>query len=92
MSPASARPHARRVRFAGAQGHDLVGGRFEPAGPPKGVVLLLHGGGQTRHAWDATATRLALAGFLAVAIDQRGHGDSAWIPERAYTFAITPTT
>lgn len=47
---------------------------------------MLHGGGQTRHAWDATATRLALAGFLAVPVDQRGHGDSPWVADQAYTF------
>ncbi len=43
-------------------------------------VLLLHGGGQTRHAWGQTATRLAAAGWQAIAIDQRGHGDSDWAP------------
>ena len=25
---------------------------------PRAVVLLLHGGGQSRHAWDVTAQRL----------------------------------
>ncbi|MCC5862310.1 MAG: alpha/beta hydrolase [Gammaproteobacteria bacterium] len=43
-------------------------------------VLLLHGGGQTRHAWGPTAARLATAGWQAIAIDQRGHGDSDWAP------------
>ena len=50
-------------------------------------VLLLHGGGQTRHAWGGAATALANAGFYAVAIDQRGHGDSDWAPGNDY--AIT---
>jgi pimeloyl-ACP methyl ester carboxylesterase len=49
-------------------------------------VLLLHGGGQTRHAWARTARRLAEAGWHAVALDQRGHGDSAWVPDAAYAF------
>ncbi len=44
-------------------------------GPP---VLLLHGGGQTRHAWSNTATELANEGWRAVALDLRGHGDSDW--------------
>jgi pimeloyl-ACP methyl ester carboxylesterase len=50
-------------------------------------VLLLHGGGQTRHAWARTARRLAEDGFHAVALDQRGHGDSAWIEDGSYAFA-----
>ncbi len=41
-------------------------------------VILLHGGGQTRHAWDQTAEALAEAGFRAIAIDARGHGESQW--------------
>ena len=49
-------------------------------------MLLLHGGGQTRHAWRASAERIARAGRVAYALDQRGHGDSAWIDDGAYTF------
>jgi pimeloyl-ACP methyl ester carboxylesterase len=48
--------------------------------------VLLHGGGQTRHAWGAAARRIADAGHAAFTIDQRGHGDSAWIDDRAYAF------
>lgn len=44
-------------------------------GPP---VLLLHGGGQTRHAWGGTTVALGRAGWHAVAVDLRGHGDSSW--------------
>ena len=43
-------------------------------------ILLLHGGGQTRHSWAKTAQRLAAAGYRAICIDARGHGDSAWTP------------
>lgn len=42
------------------------------------VVLLQHGGGQTRHAWKGTGEALARAGFRAYALDARGHGDSDW--------------
>jgi pimeloyl-ACP methyl ester carboxylesterase len=49
-------------------------------------VILLHGGGQTRHAWRATANQLAKRGWTAYAIDQRGHGDSEWVEDGAYTF------
>jgi pimeloyl-ACP methyl ester carboxylesterase len=47
-------------------------------------VLLLHGGGQTRHAWGGTARALAEQGWYAVALDLRGHGDSSWSPDGNY--------
>ena len=53
----------------------------DPADPP---VILLHGGGQTRHAWGGTAKALALAGMHALAIDMRGHGDSDWSADGDY--------
>ena len=40
------------------------------------VVLLLHGGGQNRHAWSTSARRLHACGYTVVAYDTRGHGDS----------------
>jgi non-heme chloroperoxidase len=55
-------------------------------GDPKAPgVLLLHGGGQTRHAWGGTAAALADAGRHAIAVDLRGHGDSTWDPEGDYS-------
>ncbi|HWP64504.1 MAG TPA: alpha/beta fold hydrolase [Candidatus Limnocylindria bacterium] len=54
----------------------------DPAHPP---VLLLHGGGQTRHAWGGTAAALAAHGWHAIALDTRGHGDSEWAPDGDYT-------
>lgn len=47
-------------------------------------VLLLHGGGQTRHAWGGSGKALARAGFYAVALDLRGHGDSSFAPNGEY--------
>lgn len=48
-------------------------------GPDHGMpVLLAHGFGQTRSAWESTATALAEAGFRAIAYDARGHGESDW--------------
>jgi pimeloyl-ACP methyl ester carboxylesterase len=41
-------------------------------------IILLHGGGQTRHAWGTAAHALAQRGYLAVLVDSRGHGDSDW--------------
>jgi pimeloyl-ACP methyl ester carboxylesterase len=68
--------------FRGAAGNRLVASEMGPAGRP---VLLLHGGGQTRHAWSRTARSLAERGWHAVAVDQRGHGDSEWVPQ-GYSF------
>ena len=51
------------------------------------AVLLLHGGGQTRQSWSGTAERLAASGRYAVALDMRGHGESAWCPEGRYRVA-----
>lgn len=48
------------------------------------VVLLLHGGGQNRHAWATSARRLHAHGYTVVAYDARGHGDSDWDPSGRY--------
>ncbi|HSV44193.1 MAG TPA: alpha/beta hydrolase [Ramlibacter sp.] len=54
-------------------------------GPPGGpLVLLQHGGGQTRHAWKEAGQALGAAGFHAVAFDARGHGDSDWDAQGRY--------
>lgn len=54
-------------------------------GPADGFpVLLAHGGGQTRRAWKRVTRDLAEAGYRAVAIDMRGHGDSGWSEDGAY--------
>ncbi len=71
------------IEIEGADGNRLVGGRVGQ-GPP---VLMLHGGGQTRHAWEKTATAMARNGYAAYSFDMRGHGDSDWVPEAGYSFA-----
>ncbi len=52
--------------------------------PGRPLVILQHGGGQTRHAWRGAGETLGDAGYHAVAIDARGHGDSDWAPDRNY--------
>jgi len=68
--------------FIGAAGNRLVADVFGERGSS---VLLLHGGGQTRHSWRETAQRLARSGATAYALDQRGHGDSGWSSAGAYS-------
>jgi non-heme chloroperoxidase len=53
--------------------------------PEAPLVLLLHGAGQTRHAWSVAGQRLSGAGYFAVALDSRGHGDSDWADDGDYT-------
>ncbi len=69
----------------GSDGLTLVGDRWLPAGASRGAVLLLHGGGQTRHSWRRTGERLAKAGWTSYAFDARGHGDSSWAPDGDYS-------
>lgn len=65
------------VRLPG-DGITLVADQWIADGDAPGTVLLLHGGGQTRHSWQRTGARLAENGWHALAVDARGHGDSDW--------------
>lgn len=68
--------------FHGADGLRLrADGWGDPEAPP---VILLHGGGQTRHAWGDTCRRLAQRNWYAINVDLRGHGDSEWSAQGNY--------
>ena len=67
----------------GADGLTLAA---DVGGPDDGpTVVLLHGGGQTRHSWHGTWRVLAEAGWRAYSIDLRGHGQSDWSADADYT-------
>jgi pimeloyl-ACP methyl ester carboxylesterase len=73
------RHHAIDVRPVDLRGDDGLRLRADELGDSDGPpVLLLHGGGQTRHAWGSTARVLAALGWHAFQIDLRGHGESDW--------------
>jgi pimeloyl-ACP methyl ester carboxylesterase len=78
---AAAQTEFETIRLAGA-GVGLVADAYGESGSPP--VLLLHGGGQTRHAWGTAATALAAAGRRAYSVDLRGHGNSDWSPDGVY--------
>ena len=50
------------------------------------LVIMLHGGGQTRHSWKGVAAKIANLGFHVIAHDLRGHGESFWDDDGDYTF------
>ncbi len=73
---------AKTVELHGTRGLRLAA---DVAGDPtRPSVLLLHGGGQTRHAWRRTLDALAGEWYVHN-VDLRGHGESAWDPEGDYT-------
>lgn len=73
------------VHFLMDDGVEIVGDLW-PAESPFTVVLL-HGGGQTRHSWKAAGISLSAACVATLALDARGHGDSGWSPTGDYTRA-----
>ncbi|HEV8296349.1 MAG TPA: alpha/beta hydrolase [Acidimicrobiales bacterium] len=75
---------SRLVRLQGFEGIHLVADVW--GDDDDWPVLLMHGGGQTRHAWGGTAEALAASGWKAVSLDLRGHGDSEWALNGDYSF------
>lgn len=70
-------------RFTVADKLDLVA---DVGGPESGQpVILLHGGGQTRHSWKNLAQTLVRSGHRVTNVDQRGHGDSDWASDCDYS-------
>ena len=61
-------------RWPGHGGVTIAADSWGPRSGP--LILLQHGGGQTRHAWKNAGEALGRAGYHAVAFDARGHGKS----------------
>jgi pimeloyl-ACP methyl ester carboxylesterase len=78
-----AKSDGKRMIFRGADGNRLVATLHGRSGRP---VLFFHGGGQTRHAWDTALAHVSADGARAIAVDQRGHGESAWVKGGNYRF------
>ncbi len=73
----------RKQVFTVADGVEIVADIAGPDGRP--TVILLHGGGQTRHSWSKTMDRLEARGYKVVNYDARGHGESGWSPNGDYS-------
>lgn len=73
----------QRQQFVAADGVTLAGDVGGPQGAP--LVLLMHGGGQTRHSWSKAGHSLAGRGYRVVNLDARGHGESDWSQNGAYS-------
>lgn len=75
--------HLHTRKFTGHQGLVLTAdtGGASNAQP----VLLLHGGGQTRHSWRAAAHALIAMGYQVICLDCRGHGQSSRSPSGDYS-------
>lgn len=54
--------------------------------PDHPSVILLHGGGQTRHSWHGTMRKLITRGYYVLNLDTRGHGESEWSATGDYSF------
>jgi esterase len=70
-------PEERDVVVRGLKLHYLDWGT---CGPP---ILFLHGGCLTAHTWDLVCLPLRRT-YRCLALDQRGHGESAWPPDGDY--------
>jgi pimeloyl-ACP methyl ester carboxylesterase len=82
LFPKGALLHHTAQKFLTRDGLQLVA---DVAGEGiRGSVILAHGGGQTRHSWALAGRRLAEQGWKTVALDLRGHGDSAWATDGDY--------
>jgi len=74
----------KTITFKTAKDITIVANAF--GNPTDTPVLLLHGGGQTRHSWKKTGERIADQGWYVIAPDARGHGDSSWSSQLHYSF------
>jgi pimeloyl-ACP methyl ester carboxylesterase len=73
---------ANRREYLNREGMRFVSTEVGPEDGP--AVLFLHGGGQTRASWKGSVDDLGKAGFRAITLDLRGHGESEWSPDGRY--------
>lgn len=78
-------PEFQVRRYSGDGGVQLVA---DVGGDPSSLpVILMHGGGQTRHSWGGAMRELIRRGYYVINLDARGHGESDWAPDGDYGFS-----
>jgi pimeloyl-ACP methyl ester carboxylesterase len=65
------------VSFRAADGTPLSADLYEPEATPAPAVVLVHMLSRSRLDWATVADHLRAAGFIALAVDLRGHGQSS---------------
>ncbi len=76
----NAQANVRRIRSS-----DQIELVADDIGPrDAATVVLLHGGGQTRHSWSNAMAALVARGYRVINVDTRGHGESDWSPDGDY--------
>ncbi len=78
--PAAAGYNCEAVKFSAADGAQLTGLYFPPAGPPKAIVVHFHGNGQNMTAHYHYSAWLAAHGYGVLVFDYRGYGASGGKP------------
>jgi pimeloyl-ACP methyl ester carboxylesterase len=77
LLPTAAYAAGRPVTFAALDGVALSAMLYETSARPAPAVVLVHMLGRSKDEWSLTAERLQDIGITALAIDLRGHGQSA---------------
>jgi dienelactone hydrolase len=67
---------SQELRFRSGDGVDLAATLYVPARPHPPGLILAHEAGADRRRWEAMAQTLRDAGYMAIALDMRGHGAS----------------
>lgn len=65
-----------RMEFRMSDGVMIAADVGGAAGAP--LVVLMHGGGQTRGSWLGAMRKLIIEGYHVISFDARGHGESGW--------------
>lgn len=69
--------HRQSYRFSADDGASLQLYCWQPAGPPRAAIQLIHGISEHAARYGNVASALAEAGYAVYAHDQRGHGQTA---------------
>jgi len=66
----------RTGNFQGARGMSIYYQYWQPDGPPRALVLIVHGAGEHGARYQHVAERVTQSGYVVVALDHPNHGKS----------------